>query len=76
MCQPECRIDGVMISCGQRCSVGRTWPPCVACRSCGTCCRCRHSHQHQAPAAPQEEERIGHLSQVQASYIREASDMV
>ena len=45
-CQPEYMIDGVMISCGQRCAVGRIWPPCVACKSYGICCRCSHSHQH------------------------------
>ena len=39
-CHPEYIIDGIMISCGQRCAVGRIWPPCVACKSCGTCCRC------------------------------------
>ena len=74
-CNPEYRIDGYMMSCGQRCAVGRIWPPCVACRSCGSCCRCSHNRPHQMPITQQEAGRVANTSQTQADWIRDAANV-
>ena len=75
-CHLEYMIDGVMISCGQRCAVGRIWPPCVTCKPCGTCCRCSHNRQHQPPPPPpQEAERAESPSQMHTSRMY-ATEMI
>ena len=43
ICRPVNFSDG----CGGRCAFGRIWPPCVACSTCGSCCRCIDNPQLQ-----------------------------
>ena len=46
-CMCICRPANFSDGCGGRCALGRTWPPCVSCSTCGSCCRCIDNPQLQ-----------------------------